>query len=649
VSDSIRVLVVEDNPLDAELVLEQLRRAGFVLESHRVETEGEFLRFLDEAPDIILSDASLPKFDGLRALDLLQERGLDIPFVLVSAQMGEELAVDAMKRGAYDYIVKDRLGRLGEAVKSALERKRLRQERAWAMEALRLSEERYRLISEVTSDYAYSLQVETDGRLTCEWITDALASVTGFTLDEVNQRGWQSLSYPGDAAIMRQHYEVLLSGESHVFEVRIAGKDGRIRWVRFSERPILDREHGRVVRIYGAAQDITQRRDLEQQLRHSQKMEAIGRLAGGLAHDFNNLLTVIAVCGEMLEEGFASGNPGHEHLKAILHAGERAAQLTQQLLAFSRRQVLQAKPANLNVIVADLEKMLHRVIGEDVELRAIFGQELGMVKVDPSQIEQVILNLVINARDAMPNGGRLTIETANIEMEEAYAAEHALIPAGTYVMLAVSDTGTGMDKETQARIFEPFFTTKGVGKGTGLGLSTAYGIINQSGGDIWVYSSPDHGTTFRIYLPKLQAVEAESRKEAAPSASVAGSETILVVEDESVVLDLVRHALSRQGYTVLAASGVEEALRLSQEHPGEIALLLTDMVMPGMRGLQLAEQVVRMRKGIKVLYMSGYPDTPVDQLAPAAALLEKPFKPSALARKVRDALDAPCAVSCQSA
>jgi PAS domain S-box-containing protein len=504
VFDPIRVLLVEDNPGDAELVALQLLRAGFVPECHRVETASEYLRHLDEGPDIILADARLPQFDGLIALDLLRERALDIPFILISGVVSEDLAVDAMKRGACDYLLKDRLTRLGEAVRSALEGKRLRQERARATEALRVSEERYRFISEVTSDYAYSLLVEADGKLTCEWITDAFVRITGFTLDEVNLSGWASMSHPDDAATMRCHYQVLLSGDSETMEVRIVGKGGQVRWVRFFERPIRDVEQGRVVRIYGGAQDITAHKDLEQKLLHSQKMEAIGRLASGLAHDFNNLLTVITGCGEMLQEELVLGDQGLENVNLILQAGKGAAHLTQQLLAFSRGQVLQPRAVSLNTVLADLERMLCRLIGKDVELKVILGPELGLVKVDPGQMEQVIVNLAINARDAMPNGGLLTIGTGNVDFVEASAGMNSTVPAGAYVMLAVSDVGTGMDKETQARIFEPFFTTKGAGKGTGLGLSTVYGIIKQSGGDISVRSAPGGGTTLKIYLPKLR-------------------------------------------------------------------------------------------------------------------------------------------------
>ena len=311
-SDPLRVLIVEDNADDAELVLNQLRRAGFVPECQRVETAHDYVRSLDTEPDIILADASLPQFDGLRALDLLQQRDLDIPFLLVTGSIGEDLAVDAIKRGASDYLLKDRLARLGEAVRNALDRKRQRQESARATEAMRQSEERYRLVSEITSDYAYSLFVEKDGVLVCEWITDAFTRITGLTLDEVNRRGWKSLCHPDDATILARQYQALLEGRSGTIETRIVGKAGQVRWVRLSERPINGED--RVIRIYGGAQDITAHKELESKLLHSQKMEAVGQLAAGLAHDFNNLLTIITGCGELYAEELASRNASSEQL-----------------------------------------------------------------------------------------------------------------------------------------------------------------------------------------------------------------------------------------------------------------------------------------------------------------------------------------------
>ena len=372
-------------------------------------------------------------------------------------------------------------------------------------------------------------------------------------------------------------------------------------------------------------------------------MEAIGRLAGGVAHDFNNLLTIISGYAGMLKEEFERGNPNEENLKPIIHAAGRAEELTRQLLAFSRRQVLQLKPVNLSRVVGEIEKILRRVIGEDVELRTVLSTRLGIIQADVGQLEQVIMNLAANARDAMPRGGRLTMETANVDLDESYAHEHADVLAGSYVVLTVSDTGIGMNKETQACIFEPFFTTKEVGKGTGLGLATAYGIVKQSGGDIRVSSEPGHGTMFKLYFPRIE--QEAAKHDAAPSVDrvATGSETILVVEDEAAVRGLICHILRRQGYTVLETGEADEALRLSREHPGEIGLLLTDTVMPRMSGPQLAEGVSRLRPGIRVLLTSGYPDNAAGYqgvIREGTAFLGKPFTSEALARKVRELLDA---------
>jgi two-component system cell cycle sensor histidine kinase/response regulator CckA len=640
-SDDIRVLIVEDSPDDAELIARELRRAGFNPEWQRVETEEEYLSCLVAEPEVILADSCLPQFDGLRALDLLQQRGFDIPFLLVSGSVGEDRAVEAMKRGVYDYILKDRLARLGEAVRRALDQRRLRDDSARATEALRRSEEHYRLISEVTADYAYTLRAGANRTLVCEWTTEAFSRITGFTLAEINTRGWNSLYHADDLPIVDRHHSTLISGKADVAEVRTVTKDGDVRWIRIFGRPTPGRDEQRAFRIYGAAQDITANRDLEQQLLHAQKMESIGRLAGGVAHDFNNLLTVISGYGEMLKEGFAAGNPIVENLEPILHAARRAEQLTGQLLAFSRRQVLETKSVNLSAVVGEIEKMFRRVIGEDIEVKTILAPGLGSVQADAGQIEQVIMNLVVNARDAMPGGGRLTIETGNVTLDEAYAHERPGVPPGPYVMLAVGDTGIGMNRETQARIFDPFFTTKEVGKGTGLGLATVYGIVKQSGGNISVRSEPGHGSVFKVYFPRAE--HAPEQAAALPSSRAAqGSETILVVEDEASVRKLICGVLRRHGYAVLETGDVDEALRISQEHPGEIGLLLTDTVMPKMSGPQLATAIARLRPGINVIYTSGYPDNAIGargMLRDAAAFLGKPFSPEALARKVREILD----------
>jgi signal transduction histidine kinase len=381
----------------------------------------------------------------------------------------------------------------------------------------------------------------------------------------------------------------------------------------------------------------------EEQLRQSQKMEAIGQLAGGVAHDFNNLLTAISGHSELCLKRLAPSDPLHRHIEGIKRSGDRAAALTRQLLAFSRKQILQPKIIDLNHIVVDMNKMLQRLIGEDVDLLMGLGADLGKVKADPNQIEQILLNLSINARDAMPKGGRLTIETSNVNLSEEFSRGHIAVSPGQYVMLAVSDNGCGMDAETQAHIFEPFFTTKEVGKGTGLGLATVYGIVKQSEGTIWLYSEVGCGTTFKIYLPcverPMKAVEVETDN----FELLAGTETVLLVEDEEVVREMATEILRDSGYQVLEAKHGHEALTLGRQHAGIIHLMLTDVVMPQMSGRQLAEQLTPLRREMKVLYMSGYTDDAIVHhgvLEEGTAFIGKPFTPSALARKVRELLDA---------
>jgi len=647
-SDPVRVLIVEDDPADADLMIRELKRGGFAPDWVRVQTESEYLQQLDRDPEIILSDSNLPLFDGFEALDLLQKRALDIPFILVSGRMGEDVAVEAMKRGASDYLLKDRLARLGEAVRRAIDLRRLRAERIWAIGALRQSEERYRLISEASSDYVYSFKAGPGGVLTCEWITDPFTRITGFDVAEINERGGASLCHPEDVAIADRHQEALLSGQSDRVDIRIVTKDKRVRWLRVYDRPILT-ESGQVGRIYGAAQDITVQKQLEEQLLQSQKMEAIGQLAGGVAHDFNNLLTVICGYGDLLTKQPDISATGREYAQEILEAARRAAQLTRQLLAFGRRQVLQLKTVNLNDIARDLEKLLRRLIGEDVELRTAYAADLGFVKVDAGQIEQVIMNLAVNARDAMPKGGCLKIETANVDFDRNSPdfvpdARHVLPQGGPHVMLTVSDSGSGMDSETAARVFEPFFTTKEIGKGTGLGLAMAYGIVKQSGGDIRVYTDVGRGTTFKIYLPRLERAD-EPAPEPAPFnlRAVQGTETILVLEDENALRGLMRQVLAGAGHTVLDTGDPDEAIQLCERHPGDIALFITDMVLPKLSGPQVAERVLQIRPGVRIIYTSGYPakaTIPNRLRQYGTTFFEKPFTPDTLVRKVRAVLDA---------
>jgi signal transduction histidine kinase/CheY-like chemotaxis protein len=381
----------------------------------------------------------------------------------------------------------------------------------------------------------------------------------------------------------------------------------------------------------------------EEQLRQSQKMEAVGRLAGGVAHDFNNLLTAILGYSQLMQARLDQASPLHREVEEIQKAGQRAASLTRQLLAFSRKQVLQPKVLDLNTVVTDIDKMLARLIGEDIEMIAFPDPKLGRVKADPGQIEQVIMNLAINARDAMPQGGKLIIQTSNVTLEDSYTSKRSLnLKPGPYVMLAVTDTGYGIDKKILPHIFEPFFTTKEQGKGTGLGLSTVYGIVNQSGGDIWVETDTGRGTTFKIYLPRVDNPAEEQQASEQRESLFSVSETVLLVEDEDVVRNLVREILMMNGYNVLQAANGREALPICEQHVGPIHLMLTDVVMPQMGGRELAERVASLRPEMKVLFMSGYTDDAIVHhgvLDSGIAFIQKPFTPDSLARKVRDMLD----------
>ncbi|MGD0993426.1 MAG: PAS domain S-box protein [Gemmatimonadales bacterium] len=481
-------------------------------------------------------------------------------------------------------------------------------------------------------------------RTTCDGhalrVNKALVAMLGYDsaddLLQVNARDFYADPLERDREMGQLEYQ----GEAHV-ETEWKRKDGSLVTVRLNMRLVRDAA-GAGGYIEGLIEDVTEQRSLENQFRQAQRLEAVGRLAGGVAHDFNNVLTAITGYSELLLDELTPGDPKRQDVEEIHAAARRAAGLTRQLLAFSRKQVFQTRVLDLNAVVRMLEKMLQRLIGEDVKLEIAPSSALGAVRADPGQIEQVIMNLAVNSRDAMPGGGRLTIETANVDLDEAYAREHAGAAPGRYVMLAVSDTGTGMDAETQSHIFEPFFTTKEQGTGTGLGLATVYGIVKQSGGHVWVYSEPGRGATFKIYLPRVdEPVEAQDAQQVAPPVA-GGRETVLVAEDDPSVREIVAEVLTQKGYRVLRAPDGQTALEMARAQPGEIQLLVTDIVMPGMTGRELAEVLVAERAGVRVLYMSGYTDDAVVRhgvLAEGLPYLQKPFSPRALALKVREVLD----------
>ncbi len=423
-------------------------------------------------------------------------------------------------------------------------------------------------------------------------------------------------------------------------EVDLVARDGtKTPYFFTGELVVLD---GRRC-VVGTAIDLVERRRLETQLRQSQKMEAIGRLAGGVAHDFNNVLTVILSNSEMLAGQLSPEDPRRQELIEIRDAAQRAATLTRQLLAFSRKQVLKPRVLSLNAVVVTLEKMLRRLIGEDIELVTVLQPDLCPVEADPGQLEQIVMNLAVNARDAMPEGGSLSIETGNAEVDEVFARKHFPMVPGRYVMLVVCDSGAGMDAETQRHIFEPFFTTKPRGRGTGLGLSMVYGIVKQSGGYIWAYSEPGLGTTFKIYFPRVEGARGDAEAAVAESSSPPGRETILLAEDEDSVRRLARRILEEAGYIVLEAREATEALTISEGWHGPIDLLVTDVVMPELNGRELAERLSVLRPGIQILYISGYTDHDVLDgiVGPGNNFLQKPFTPESLASKAREALDVP--------
>ena len=512
-------------------------------------------------------------------------------------------------------------------------------ERQQAERAREEAEAKYRALVEQVNAISYIAEIGVHG----QWffVSPQVHSILGYTVDEwlAMSKDWSSIIHPDDLPTVIRAEEASLRGEPFQAEYRAKRKDGREVWL--NDTGVVIKGSNSHPLMEGIIVDVTDRKQLETQLAQSRKMEAVGRLAGGIAHDFNNLLTVITGYTDLALSRSGVPLELRTDIERIENAAGRAAALVRQLLAFSRKQVLQPKILDLNAIVLNMDKLLRRLMDDNIEMTTKVSETLGKVKADPAQVEQVIMNLVVNARDAMPKGGRIVIETSDAELNADYAAEHVSVKPGPYVMLAVSDSGIGMSPETVAHIFEPFYTTKESGHGTGLGLSTVYGIVKQSGGYIWVYSEPGKGSTFKVYLPRVEGVEEGPAVKPAALAEERGTETILLVEDEEPVRELIQTILSGRGYTVVVADSPWQAEDIATHFDGDIHLLLTDVVMPRTSGRELAATILATRSNIRVLYMSGYTENVVTSgglLEEGLAFLQKPFSPAALLHKVREVL-----------
>lgn len=630
----IRVLLVEDNPGDARLIVEMLRDVGHIFAVEQVDRlDGALDRLARAGVDVVLLDLGLPDSQGLATFEATLRGAAGEPIIVISGLDDENLALEAVRSGAQDYLVKGRIeGQLlARVIRYGIERQR-------AEQALTETASRLRALMDHATDGIAVLRP--DG-IALE-VNASMAAMMGRPVAELIGHPFGEFSQPQVAEQRQREFAaVLRDGSGRIAGAEVARPDGS-RVVIDVSLSLVQVGGERVV--LSIARDVTEQRSLERQLRQAQKMEAVGRLAGGVAHDFNNVLTAIFGYADMVAEEFPQGSPVHDDIGEIRKAAMRAAALTRQLLAFSRQQVLEPIVLNLNDMVEDIDKMLRRMIGEDVDLRLGLAPDLGNVRADAGQLQQVVMNLVVNARDAMPTGGKLLIETANADLDQSYAQEHLPVVPGSYVRLAVSDTGTGMDAATISHIFEPFFTTKEKGKGTGLGLSTVYGIVKQSGGYVWAYSEPGRGTTFKIYLPRVDAPAVDVSSVTTLETKLTGTETILVAEDDEMLRPLTKQLLAKLGYTVLAGANAVEALALAGAHTGTIHLLVADVVMPGASGRDLARQLAAIRPDTRVLYISGYTDDAIVQhgmLEPGLNFLHKPFTPHAIARKVRDVLDAP--------
>jgi PAS domain S-box-containing protein len=642
-----KILVVDNHPVVLTFMTQLFEKEG-----HQVMTAETGLDALDILskfiPDVIFIDLVMPNIDGRKLCQIIRKipKLKDVSLVILSAIAAEQ-KVDFTEFGANACIAKSPFNKMVKHIHTVMDQLSLTPSASLADQVIGLSDVFPRHITEellfikrhfeaiLGTMSEGILEITSEGRIV--YANPAAIALIGILEETLLASNFTDLLKETDGQLIKDQLVALHNQSKTIirdFPVMINGKQ-----ILLNIFPIMDEKHRTIVIILN---DVSERKRMEAQFLQAQKMEAVGQLAGGIAHDFNNLLTVIKGYSQLSLMELKEGAPLRGNIEEINKASDRATDLTHQLLAFSRRQILEMRVLDLNALLPGVEMMLRRVIGEDIELVTRLAEDLGRVQGDWGQIEQVIMNLAVNAKDAMPDGGKLTIETANAELDEAYARVHVAVTPGRHVMLSFSDTGVGMTPEVRERVFEPFFTTKERVKGTGLGLSTVYGIVKQSGGNIWVYSEPGKGTTFKIYLPRVDEPLEEVVERVAGGELHRGDETILVVEDNDEVREVTVRILSRQGYRVLEASQGLDAFLISAEHDGPIHLLLTDVVMPKMSGRELAETLMSIRPRIKVLYMSGYTDNAIVHhgvLETGMDFIQKPFAVDVLARKVREVLD----------
>lgn len=636
----LRILNLEDDPKDTELIQARLEEEGIACELVRVETEADYASAIEQGGyDLFLVDYKLPDFDGMSALAIAKEKCPDIPFVFVSGSIGEEMAIEALKNGATDYVLKDKLSRLAPAVRRALKETKERSERKKSEEALKEANEFNRQVIESAQEGIIVYGLDLNYR---RW-NSFMELLTGLPAAEVlGRHPLEVLPFLQETGIMTG-IEKALAGEVTLaerfrFNVPQTGRSG---WASEISAPLKNAK-GDIIGVITTVRDITEHLKLEDQLRHAQKMEAVGTLAGGIAHDFNNILNVIMGYGIMVSDKLEAGSNLKEQMNEVLTAAERAATLTKRLLVFSRKQVVEVKPVNLNEIIVGIQKMLARMVRENIEINLNLAGSPLIVLADAGQMEQVLMNLATNARDAMPEGGRLTIGTGLQELDEEYVAAYGYGKPGKYALITIADTGCGMDAETQEKLFEPFFTTKGIGEGTGLGLAITYGIIKQHNGYIKVYSELGKGTEFKIYMPLIEEPASLDKKIAAPVAVRGGKETILVAEDDEALRRLMQSVLEAFGYTVITAEDGDIAIKKFEENRDKIQLVMLDMIMPKKSGKEVYDEIRKTSPGMKSLFMSGYTMDIIktnELLDAGLDFVQKPVRPQELLKKVREILD----------